>query len=59
MAPFAPLIIRNEYFNDIEGQRTGYKTQYSEHLIGWGHWIGSTVRIRPELRFEHAYDARA
>ena len=53
------LTIRNEYFNDIAGQRTGYKTQYSEHLIGWGHWIGGSVLIRPELRFEHAYDAPA
>ncbi|MGB9436260.1 MAG: outer membrane beta-barrel protein, partial [Candidatus Acidiferrum sp.] len=48
---------RNEYFNDIMGQRTGYKTQYSEHLIEWGRWIGSTILIRPELRFEHAYGA--
>lgn len=53
------LTIRNEYFNDIAGQRTGYKTQYSEHLIGWGHWIGSTILIRPELRFEHAYNSPA
>ncbi len=53
------LTIRNEYFDDIVGQRTGYKTQYSEHLIGWGHWIGTTVLIRPELRFEHSYDAPA
>jgi Putative beta-barrel porin-2, OmpL-like. bbp2 len=50
------LTIRNEYFNDIAGQRTGYKTQYSEHLIGWGHWIGTTILFRPELRFEHAYN---
>lgn len=53
------LSIRNEYFNDIKGQRTGFRAQYSEHLIGWGHWIGSTVLFRPELRFEHAYDAPA
>jgi hypothetical protein len=53
------LSIRNEYFNDIKGQRTGFRTQYSEHLIGWGHWIGSTILIRPELRFEHAYDTPA
>lgn len=50
------LSIRNEYFDDIRGQRTGYKTQYSEHLIGWGHWIGTTVLSRPEIRYEHAYD---
>jgi hypothetical protein len=23
------------------------------------HWIGSTVQIRPELRFDHALDSRA
>jgi hypothetical protein len=51
------LSIRNEYFDDAAGQRTGFKTKYTEHLLGWGHWIGSTVLFRPELRFEHAYDA--
>ncbi len=50
------MTIRNEYLDDIVGQRTGFKTRYSEHLIGWGHWIGTTVLLRPELRFEHAYD---
>jgi hypothetical protein len=53
------LTIRNEYFDDIRGQRTGYRTQYTEHLLGWGHWIGTTILIRPELRFEHSYDTPA
>jgi hypothetical protein len=53
------LSIRNEYFNDIKGQRTGYRTQYSEHLIGWGHWIGTSILIRPELRYERSYDVAA
>ncbi len=47
--------IRNEFFNDAKGQRTGFKTNYSEHLLGWGHWIGSTVLFRPEVRYEHSY----
>jgi Putative beta-barrel porin-2, OmpL-like. bbp2/Carboxypeptidase regulatory-like domain len=47
--------IRNEFFDDAKGQRTGFKTNYSEHLLGWGHWIGTTVLIRPELRYEHSY----
>jgi hypothetical protein len=50
------LSIRNEYFDDIKGQRTGYKTRYSEHLIGWGHWIGSTILLRPEISYLRAYD---
>ncbi len=50
------VTIRNEFFDDIVGQRTGFKTRYSEHLLGWGHWIGTTILLRPELRFDHAYD---
>jgi hypothetical protein len=53
------LTIRNEFFDDIKGQRTGFKTKYSEHLLGWGHWIGTTVLMRPELRFERSYDVPA
>ena len=45
------ISIRNEYFDDIAGQRTGTKTRYTEHLFGWGHWIGTTVLFRPEVRY--------
>lgn len=50
---------RTDFLNDIKGQRTGTPTKYSEHLIGWGHWIGSTILFRPELRLEHSYDRPA
>lgn len=50
---------RNEFVDDIKGQRTGYATKYSEHLISYGHWIGSTVLFRPEIRLEHSYDKKA
>ena len=53
------LSFRNEFVDDHAGQRTGFKTRYSEHLVGWGHWFGTTVLLRPELRFERAYDAPA
>jgi hypothetical protein len=53
------LSIRNEYFDDIKGQRTGYKTKYSEHMIGWGHWIGTSLLTRPEISFLHSYDMPA
>ncbi len=51
------ISVRNEYFDDMRGQRTGFRTPYTEHLLGWGHWVGSTILFRPELRFEHAYNA--
>jgi Putative beta-barrel porin-2, OmpL-like. bbp2 len=50
---------RNEYMNDIQGQRTGFKTQYVETLLSWTHWIGSTILLRPEIRFERALDRPA
>jgi hypothetical protein len=51
--------LRNEFFDDFVGQRTGTKSRFTEHTVGWGHWVGTTVLFRPELRWEHSYDAPA
>ncbi len=53
------LIFRTEYFDDLRGQRTGFKTPYSASLISWNHWIGSTVVFRPEIQYGHAFDVAA
>jgi hypothetical protein len=53
------LSLRTDFLDDIRGQRTGFKTTYSEQTIMWCHWIGNTVIFRPELRFEHSYDVPA
>ena len=53
------LSFRTDYLDDIRGQRTGYQTRYSEHLISYGHWIGSTILFRPEIRLEHSYEKAA
>jgi hypothetical protein len=53
------LSIRNEVFDDLRGQRTGFRTLYTEHTLGIGHWVGTTVLFRPELRFERSYDVPA
>ncbi|HEV1288226.1 MAG TPA: TonB-dependent receptor [Bryobacteraceae bacterium] len=47
---------RNELFDDLRGQRTGVKGRYVETGISWNHWIGSTIVLRPELRWEHNFD---
>jgi len=51
--------VRNEYMNDRVGARTGFPTQYSEHAIGITYWPDKIITIRPELRFDHAYDTNA
>src|ERR1700733_4646849 len=53
------LSFRGDYLDDQKGQRTGYATKYSENTIMWCHWIGTTVQLRPELRFDRAWDQKA
>jgi hypothetical protein len=53
------LSIRTDTLDDLKGQRTGFKTQYAEGSLMWGHWVGSTILFRPELRFDHSFQVRA
>jgi hypothetical protein len=50
---------RSDYLNDKKGQRTGYNTKYTENTVSYNHWIGSTIQLRPEIRFDHAWDRNA
>jgi hypothetical protein len=59
LAGNAFFTVRNEYMNDRVGARTGFATQYSEHAIGLTYWPDKLITIRPELRFDHAYDTNA
>ena len=45
------LTFRADYFNDFQGQRTGYATQYLGASVGWSHLIADVWRIRSELLF--------
>jgi hypothetical protein len=53
------ISIRSDFLDDLKGQRTGFKTRYAEETLMWGHWIGSTILLRPEIRFDHAFDSPA
>ena len=59
LSPHDFLSLRNDFLNDKKGQRTGFQTRYSEATLSWTHWIGSTVQLRPEIRFDHAWDRRS
>jgi hypothetical protein len=59
LSPHDFLSFRIDFLDDKKGQRTGYATRYTENAIAWCHWIGTTVQIRPELRFERAWDQKA
>ena len=57
--PANMISIRNEWYNDEKGQRTGYATKYTSHTIGMTHWVSADIEIRPEIRYEHSYDVPA
>ena len=50
------LTLRTDYLDDPQGQRFGYRNQYSSHTFGYSHNIGPLTIIRPEIRYEHAYN---
>jgi hypothetical protein len=50
------LSFRSDFLNDKKGQRTGTATKYTENTLSLTHWIGTTIQIRPEIRFDHSWD---
>ena len=53
------MSFRTDFLDDLKGQRTGFPASYTEGTLMWGHWVGSTVLVRPEVRFDHSFRARA
>lgn len=49
---------RSDVLNDKKGQRTGVATKYTENTLYATQYIGSTVVLRPEVRFDHSWDKR-
>jgi putative OmpL-like beta-barrel porin-2 len=56
---FNNFSFRPEFFNDMEGQRTGVKTRYWNFALGWQHWFSPQVEIRPEITYYTSIDAPA
>ena len=55
-SPKDAFSIRNEYFDDKNGQRTGTVTRYIGHGLSWTHFFKQNVLIRPELAYYYALD---
>jgi len=55
LAPSLFFTVRNEIFDDNDGNRTGYATLYSEHSIGLTWWPSKLITFRPELRYDRTY----
>ena len=49
------LTFRNEWWNDVQGERSGFATPYSSHTIGISHQFNDLMMIRPEIGYYHSY----
>ena len=57
--PLDNLSIRGEYYDDMQGQRTGTQTRYLEFALGVQHWLSPQIELRPEIAYYNSLDAKA
>jgi Putative beta-barrel porin-2, OmpL-like. bbp2 len=53
------LTIRNEWWDDQRGERTGFATNYTSDTIGISHQFNDLVMIRPEIGFYRSWNVPA
>jgi hypothetical protein len=58
-SPLDNISFRPEFYDDMQGQRTGTKTPYVTMGLGWQHWFSPQVELRPEFTYYHSFDAPA
>jgi hypothetical protein len=52
--PLNNVSFRVEYYDDMEGQRTGVPAVYYETGLGLQHWLSPQIEMRPEVTFYHS-----
>jgi len=55
VAPRDFITVRNEWWRDERGMRSGFAGHYSSHTIGLAHQLNDVVMIRPEAGYYHNY----
>jgi hypothetical protein len=53
------ITLRNEWWRDERGMRSGFPGNYSSHTIGLSHNINSVLQIRPEIGYYRNWDEPA
>lgn len=51
------ITFRTDYLGDPRGQLSGYDTSYMSWTLGLTHFVTSLLSIRPEIRYETAFNA--
>ncbi|HEU5047885.1 MAG TPA: outer membrane beta-barrel protein [Rickettsiales bacterium] len=58
-SPLDNISFRPEFYDDMEGQRTGVKTRYLNFGLGWQHWLSPQIEFRPEIDYDMSLDRDA
>jgi hypothetical protein len=58
-SPLDNISFRPEFYDDMQGQRTGVKTRYANFGLGWQHWLSPQIELRPELDYDVSIDKDA
>jgi hypothetical protein len=45
------ITVRNEWWKDNDGERSGFPGTYSSHAIGYSHFVTPEILFRPEIGF--------
>ena len=53
------LAIRNEWWKDTDGERTGFPGTFTSHAIGLSHNLSPELQIRPEIGLYRDWTTRA
>jgi len=51
--------LRLEFYDDLNGWRTGTATRYFDTGLSWQHWLSPQIEMRPEISFWQAIDRPA
>jgi Putative beta-barrel porin-2, OmpL-like. bbp2 len=51
--------LRLEYYDDINGWRTGTATEYFDTGLSWQHWLSPQIEMRPEITYWRSLDRPA
>ena len=51
--------LRAEWYDDMQGQRTGVASRYIDIAASWQHWLSPQIEMRPEIAYYRSLDAPA
>ncbi len=59
VSPKDYFTVRNEWWRDEEGERSGFPSTYTSHTIGLSHQFNPVLIIRPEIGYYRSYNVPA